>query len=154
MNEYGSITIDNRNLLDDLLGLGDESGGQYRASYTNLNNNGYTNNTNYNNQFNYQQPQQAPFQLEQQPQQAPFQLQQQPQFRQISNPNFEQVSNAKKVYLESPTFLKEEDDMYRFVNSSLGTDLPSARNIVLDSLDENRLKEDSLTAINTQINTK
>jgi hypothetical protein len=86
MDDYGSITIDNKNLLEDLL---------------NLNKDQQERRINYNN-FDYLTP-----------------------------------SVGQKVYLESPTFQKEEDDLYRFVNSRIDQELPSARNNLLDSLDQN-----------------
>ncbi len=142
MDDFGSITIDNRNLLDDLLGLGDEPGGQYRAPYSNIN----YNNNNYSSQLNYPSQQQLPqpsFQLHQQSQPS-FQLQQQqtPKFS-TNNPyaddqNSSNLKIGQKVYLESPTFEKEEDDMYRFVNSSLGNDVPNTAR-VFDSLNDTNL---------------
>lgn len=133
MNDYGSITIDNRNLLDDLLGLSENNqNGIYQGPYG-------------PNQLDYQQP----FHLQQQPyslqQQQPYQLieqQQQFQSQQIAQQQIVQqqivqqqnsfymqqqrqqnlnsfdplppvIKNGQKVYLESPTFEKEEDDIYR-----------------------------------------
>ncbi len=130
MDDFGSITIDNRNLLDDLLGLGDEPGGQYRTPYTNIN---YSNKT-YNSQLNYSSQQQQP--------QPSFQLQQHQQL--IANNPYADNQNqnnskiGQKVYLESPTFEKEEDEIYRFVNSSLGNEVPGTAR-VFDSLDETNL---------------
>lgn len=139
MNEYGSITIDNRNLLDDLLGLAGEHQNelneiyhhqqQYDALNQQLNQINYSN---YNqqqpfqlSQRQYQQQQPQSFHLNhqlQQQQQQPFQLHAQPQPVPLPRSNNKNgsnslqggvVPNGQKVYLESPTFDKEEDDMYR-----------------------------------------
>ena len=131
MNDYGSITIDNRNLLDDLLGLSDNNhNGIYQGPYD-------TNQQDYQQPFPFQQQQPFHLQQPQQPfqQQQQFHLQQQPipqqqnsfymQQRQqnvngydhlpplIKEQHHSGIKNGQKVYLESPTFEKEEDDIYR-----------------------------------------
>lgn len=114
MNEYGSITIDNRNLLDDLLGLAGEHQNElneiyhHQQQYDALNQ--QLNQINYNN-YNQQQQQQQPFQLHAQPRPVPL-----PRSNNYNGSNSLQggvVPNGQKVYLESPTFDKEEDDIYR-----------------------------------------
>jgi hypothetical protein len=86
MDDYGLITIDNRNLLDDLLGLSeqDENPSQLNRQ-----------------QFDYSRP------------------------RQMNNYNNSHSSklldSSRKVYLESPTFTKKEDDIYRYVHSRLSS---------------------------------
>lgn len=84
MDDYGLITIDNRNLLDDLLGLSEQD-----DNPSQLNNQAYdysrsrlpntTTNINTTN----------------------------------SNNNNLLYQDSRKVYLESPTFTKREDDIYR-----------------------------------------
>ena len=69
MDEFGSITIDNKNLLDDLLGLGEQDDQPSDLFYSN----------------HYK-------------------------------PNYTDISNVqgRKVFLESPTFTRGEDDIYRY----------------------------------------
>ena len=77
MDEFGSITIDNPNLLQDLLGL---SGGAADPSQSNQ--------KHYDETDNFSQSQ-------------------------LKYNNFSQFGARQKVYLESPTFTKGEDDIYR-----------------------------------------
>ena len=72
MTHYGSITIDNKNLLDDLLGLE----GEYADSTPIPSNQPYSKNQRY--------------------------------FSDESKP-----IQGRKQFLESPTFAKGEDDIYR-----------------------------------------
>ena len=74
MDDYGLITIDNRNLLDDLLGLSEQD-----ENPTQLN----------RQQFDYTR----------------------------SKIPANKYPEARKVYLESPTFTKKEDDIYRLIIS-------------------------------------
>lgn len=80
MEEYGSITIDNKNLLDDLLGL----------------------ESNDNQELTLYQPHQQNFLLPNQNNQS----------------NYFPVQ-GRKILLESPTFSKKEDDIYRYVHSRI-----------------------------------
>lgn len=83
MDDYGSITIDNKNLLDDLLGLnGDDD--PFNLESKNL---------------GYMKP--APSKYDKKP----------------SSSYLGQQSQApgRKFFLESPTFTKGEDDIYRLV---------------------------------------
>ena len=79
MDEYGSITIDNKNLLEDLLGL--------ETEYDNPN---------------------ARLQLYRQNQQN-----QQNQYESSYLPKPPPPVQGRKFFLESPTFAKGEDDIYR-----------------------------------------
>lgn len=79
MADYGAITIDNKNLLNDLLGLeGNEN--QDLPIYK------PRQQTNYNN----------------------------------TNNNYLPVE-GRKILLESPTFTKKEDDIYRYVHSRISS---------------------------------
>lgn len=80
MEEYGSITIDNKNLLEDLLGL----------------------ESNDNQELALYQPNQSNFLLSNQNNQS----------------NYMPVQ-GRKIFLESPTFSKKEDDIYRYVHSRI-----------------------------------
>ncbi len=105
MDDFGLITIDNKNLLNDLLELDGKHDfdDQYDLLYSN-NNNNITSNNNQSQylpnkfQSNYIQPVSQPKSLAQQS------LQQQQQ----------QQNQGRKFYLESPTFAKGEDDIYRY----------------------------------------
>ncbi|RNA39056.1 hypothetical protein BpHYR1_012752 [Brachionus plicatilis] len=99
MEEYGSITIDNKNLLNDLLGL--ESNDNHELTLYQPNQPAYMS-SNQNNQSNY----------------IPGQ--------------------GRKYFLESPTFSKKEDDIYRYVHSRISnvdTSLNAGPNFH-DSLDK------------------
>jgi hypothetical protein len=120
MNDYGSITIDNRNLLDDLLGLAGEHQNELNDIYHQQQQYELLDNQ-LNNNYN-QQPfhlQQQPFQLNvkqqnfQLNQQQPIALPRNNNNNQTNNNNFNLQGGLQKVYLESPTFDKEEDDIYR-----------------------------------------
>lgn len=102
MDEFSTITIDNKNLLDDLLGL--SSGNDHIGSINNVNPLLLANqddetveyffskrNTNQNNT-----------------------LLKNIQTGEANSNNFSQVP-VNRFYLESPTFTKAEDDIYRFV---------------------------------------
>lgn len=102
MDEFSTITIDNKNLLDDLLGL--SSGNDHIGSINNVNPLLLANqddetveyffskrNLNQNNT-----------------------LLKNIQTGEANSNNFSQVP-VNRFYLESPTFTKAEDDIYRFV---------------------------------------
>lgn len=102
MDEFSTITIDNKNLLDDLLGL--SSGNDHIGSINNVNPLLLANqddetveyffskrNSNQNNT-----------------------LLKNIQTGEANSNNFSQVP-VNRFYLESPTFTKAEDDIYRFV---------------------------------------
>lgn len=88
MDDYGSITIDNKNLLDDLLGLnGDDD--PFNLESTNL---GYL--------------RQPTTKFDKKPSSSYLGIGQQQQQQQ-------QQIQGRKLFLESPTFAKGEDDIYR-----------------------------------------
>jgi hypothetical protein len=82
MDEFGEITIDNKNLLNDLLELDGQHDfdDQYDLLYSNPNNN-------YNVNQN--------------------------QFLSKQTDPLGSMSQGRKFYVESPTFAKGEDDIYR-----------------------------------------
>jgi hypothetical protein len=104
MDDFGLITIDNKNLLNDLLELDGKHDfdDQYDLLYSNNNTNNNNNQSQYlpinKFQSNYIQP-------SSQNKSQQFHLQQQQQ----------QQQQGKKFYLESPTFAKGEDDIYRYI---------------------------------------
>ena len=122
MDDYGLITIDNRNLLDDLLGLSelDENPSQLNRT-----------------QFDYSRPKLMTH------------------ISNLNGNNNNTTNNAKlldssrKVYLESPTFTRKEDDIYRYVHSRLSSvdqTIGSNRhqNIASDSLVDATIKNSQL----------
>lgn len=80
MDDYGSITIDNKNLLNDLLGL----------------------ESNDNQELTLYQPNQTQYVA----------------FNQNNQSN-SMPTQGRKIFLESPTFSKREDDIYRYVHSRI-----------------------------------
>lgn len=82
MDDFGSITIDNKNLLDDLLGLG--------ANHTDLDDNLGDNEYFFNKRNNLGNHQPLP-----------------------NKYNHQTSVPVNRFYLESPTFTKAEDDIYR-----------------------------------------
>lgn len=101
-DEYGSITIDNKNLLNDLLGLegyDNDDGTLSILQRQQMKQNGIPyqndNSTNSNNNNHSKQSLRVP----------PYQSNYLPQ-----------QALARKFYLESPTFTKGEDDIYRFIS--------------------------------------
>jgi hypothetical protein len=102
MDEFGLITIDNKNLLNDLLELDGKNDfdDQYDLLYSNNNNNINNQNKYLPNKFqsNYIPPSQ--------PKSQQLNIQQQQQ---------QQQQQGRKFYLESPTFAKGEDDIYRYL---------------------------------------
>ena len=83
MDDYGLITIDNKNLLNDLLELDGKQ--DFDDQYDLLYSNNTQNNDNQNQFMRKQSTYLAP-----------------------------QLQQGRKFYVESPTFAKGEDDIYRF----------------------------------------
>ncbi|CAF1020340.1 unnamed protein product [Brachionus calyciflorus] len=108
MTDYGSIAIDNKNLLNDLLGL----------------------EINESNQ-----------ELQPRPLINPYILQNQAD----PQSNYMPIK-SRKILLESPTFSKKEDDIYRYVHSRISNADISLNNgnelkDSLEHLDENELRK-------------